>query len=132
MSTARVKAGGFTLIELIAVMIVLAIMGVFAAPQLLDLRADAANAQAADYGAKVAVASKTNYASGIARGGATTVTSCTLAVGLLGTAPTRLTFGVAGPVTSGQELACTVNDNLAPSPTTYTFQITGCANATCS
>lgn len=70
------KAHGFTLVELIAVIVILGVLAVSAIPQFLDLRTNARNSTAAGVGGALDSASAINYARGISQGGATQVTSC--------------------------------------------------------
>lgn len=140
------KQKGFTLIELIAVIVILGILSATAIPQFLDLRNDARNAAAAGVGGGIASATAMNYARGVAQGGATTLTTCaevaTAAVTLIpGATVSGLTVTVAGtgylmasvsaPGTgSGAGGICSIVHGAGG--TAQQFMITRCNNATCS
>ena len=146
---------GFTLIELIAVIVILSILAVTAVPQFLDLRTDARNAVSAGVGGAIASGTAMNFAKGLAAGTAgvaTVVTSCiqatngsgariaTLVPGatgasdstftLNGTTYTLAAVGADGTaLLSATTRQCTVAQ---PGASAQTFTITGCASTTCS
>lgn len=127
------KQAGFTLIELVAVMVILAILAVAAVPQFVDLRVDAANAAADGVGGAITSGTTLNYARGAANGSASTVTGCDstqLGALMVGGIPSGYTLGgTAGGLASGATRTCT----LTRSPgSARNFTIIGCANATCS
>jgi MSHA pilin protein MshA len=137
------KAKGFTLIELIAVIVILGILAVTAIPQFLDLRNNAREAAAGGIGGAIASASALNYARGVAQGGASTVTACTgTALGPLvnasATAAGTLTMNgvvynvgsTTAPATSGASGVCTLTHPSGGAA--QSFNVIGCANATCS
>lgn len=135
------KQTGFTLIELIAVMVILAILSVVAIPQFVDLRVDAAQAGAAGVGGGIASGSALNYAEGAAKGtGALVVTDCTAAMlaPLIGATVDSgnlvqggRAYTIAGPgggaLISGATRTCTIDDNAVPAAAAQSFTIVGCA-----
>jgi MSHA pilin protein MshA len=123
------KQAGFTLIELIAVMLILAILAVVAVPQFVDLRTDARRAATQGVAGALASGSSLNFAqrslnaaSGVA------ITNCTNVAGTLqgGVMPTSDTGALytitAAAITAGNTVTCTVNH---PAGVTATFPAIG-------
>ena len=78
------KVSGFTLIELVAVIVILGILAVTAIPQFTSLRVDAANAAANGVGGALSSATSINFATrsaNVANG--SPVTTCTAVAALL-------------------------------------------------
>jgi prepilin-type N-terminal cleavage/methylation domain-containing protein len=130
-------ARGFTLIELIAVMIIVAILGVMAIPQFFDLRVGAGDGKAADIGGRIAAASQQNHSRGVSSGAGATVTGCSAAeLGALlagGSIPAGYSVGgVAGGLASGQIRTCTLTYTGTAGTSAQSFNIMGCANANCN
>jgi MSHA pilin protein MshA len=140
------KQSGFTLIELIAVIVILAILAVVAVPQYVDLRVDAANASAAGIGGAISSGTALNFAKGAARGaGASTVSDCSATqlaplAGLPASSATTIVQGnvtytlaaVTVPATSGATCTCTIRATSITGTTAQSFNVIGCANASCS
>ena len=97
------KVSGFTLIELVAVIVVLGILAITAIPQFTSLRVDAANAAANGVGGSLSSASSINFAIRSARApstvGSAAVTTCTGVAALLAGAALPVGYSVGGTAT---------------------------------
>lgn len=134
---------GFTLVELIAVIVILGVVAVVAVPRFVDLRGESRNAKAASIAAALELGSTTNYINGITgRAHAWQIVSCsspdagTMVGGVLGS--NVLTLGGrsywvddsdplwGGPnYTSGSRLSCVVRD--MNGGTNQTWTLTTCS-----
>lgn len=138
------KNAGFTLIELVAVMVILAILAVVAIPQFVDLRVQAADASAAGVGGAIASGTALNYARGVATGkDAVQVPGCDAQqlaplIGGTGSSDTAMThsgrnYTIAGDpagLATGASAVCTITDNNGISGVAaQSFTIVGCATA---
>lgn len=118
------KSAGFTLIELIAVMLILAILAVVAVPQFVNLRAEAQAAATSGVAGALSSGSALNYAqrslnaaSGVA------VTNCNNIGSTLqgGALPTGYSI-TASAISAGQSANCTLT---GPNSSSATFTAIG-------
>ncbi|MDW8469431.1 MAG: type II secretion system protein [Burkholderiales bacterium] len=133
----KLEQYGFTLIELIVVIVILGILSAVAIPRFLDLRADAKRAAAQGIAGALASGATINYAAALASNAGSVQISGTpgcaaIANSLLtgGTAQYSPTFSFSGSVTCGTTAgttgACSVTSTSAPTASaTATIICTG-------
>lgn len=119
----RTTTAGFTLVELVIVIIILGLLAAVAVPKFIDLSSDAKTAATNSVAASLSAANAVNYAARKVNGAkGNSVANCTdVATSLQGGLPTGYTI-TSATVAADVTVSCTLT---GPSSTTATFSATG-------
>jgi MSHA pilin protein MshA len=116
----RLRTRGFSLIELVVIILVLGIIARYALPRYADLRTSANTAATASIAAALAAASAANYTAGSAGASHSLVTNCTSIGPLIpGGLPAGYTI-TSTTLTNATAGTCTVSQTGGVNATTFT------------
>jgi MSHA pilin protein MshA len=125
------KQSGFTLIELVMVIVILGVLAVTAMPKFLDLKTDAQRAALNGVAGSLASSAAINYAAFKAgNASAATVDNCNDVLGLLQVSPGTNYTVTAAILTADTTGTCSVSDTANTGITAVTFPVTATATGT--
>lgn len=126
----KVRQVGFTLIELIIVIVLIGILAAVAIPKYTDLTRDAKSAKLDGLGGAIASASAINYVLVASDKGGSAVTQCSDALTLVSpaVAAASLVADTEATAGSGSAISCQLKDSGDATITSSTFSVIATAN----